>query len=457
MTNKTKDSSIIPGGVTIRIVKAINPVLLSLVFFLTWKLYYYSRTAVPYMWKGEVVIVGLYFITYLYLSHLYRGYWIHLNKKNEIIYSQILSAAITMALMYFILILLCKRIPNIFPLLVMLAVQIVIIHIWANAADSWYCRVYPKKKTIIIWDERPGLEVIIKETGMDGRLDIVGIYHVDEVMNNKDELLGPAEWLFMCDLHSHDRNQLIKYSIEVGKSAYVIPRIGDALMTGADSIHLMHLPILLVRRHPASLEYLAVKRLLDILLSAAGLIILSPIIAVTALAIKANDGGDVFYRQDRLTKDGKVFKILKFRSMKMDAEKDGVARLSSGDKDDRITHVGRFIRKVRIDELPQLINVLRGEMALVGPRPERPEIAAQYQETLPEFSLRLQMKAGVTGYAQVYGKYNTTPYDKLLMDLLYTSKASLVEDFRIIIATVKILFMKESTEGIEEGQTTAAD
>lgn len=456
MTNKTEDNSRIPGGIAIRIVKVINPVLLSLVFFITWKLYYYSKTAVPYMWKGEIVIVGLYFIVYLYLSHLYRGFWIHLNRRAEIIYSQILSATLTMALMYLVLILLCKRLPNILPLLGMLAVQIVLIFIWAYAADSWYCRVFSKKKTIIIWDERPGLERIIEETGMDSRLDVIGIYHVDEVINNKDELLAPAEWLFMCDLHSHDRNQLIKYSIEVSKSAYVIPRIGDALMTGADSTHLMHLPILLVRRHPASLEYLSVKRLLDILLSAAGLIVLSPVIAITAIAIKANDGGDVFYRQDRLTKDGKIFSILKFRSMKMNAEKDGVARLSSGDDDDRITSVGRFIRKVRIDELPQLINVLKGDMALVGPRPERPEIAAQYAETLPEFSLRLQMKAGVTGYAQVYGKYNTTPYDKLLMDLLYTSKASLIEDFRIVIATVKILFMKESTEGVGNGQTTAA-
>ena len=142
--------------------------------------------------------------------------------------------------------------------------------------------------------------------------------------------------------------------------------------------------------------------------------------------------------------------------MKMNAEQDGVARLSSGDNDDRITPVGRVIRKVRVDELPQLINVLKGDMAIVGPRPERPEIAEEYEKDLPEFSLRLQMKAGVTGYAQVYGKYNTTPYDKLLMDLLYTSKAGLIEDFRIIIATVKILFMSESTEGVEEGQTTSA-
>ena len=140
----------------------------------------------------------------------------------------------------------------------------------------------------------------------------------------------------------------------------------------------------------------------------------------------------------------------------MDAEKDGVARLSSGDKDDRITPVGKVIRACRLDELPQLINILKGDMSIVGPRPERPEIAAQYEEVIPAFSLRLQVKAGLTGYAQVYGKYNTEPHDKLQMDLMYINKMSVVEDLRLMFATVRILFMKESTVGVEEGQATAS-
>ena len=177
--------------------------------------------------------------------------------------------------------------------------------------------------------------------------------------------------------------------------------------------------------------------------------------AAVAIAIKLTDHGPIFYRQCRLTKDGKKFDVLKFRSMRVDAEKDGVARLSSGEHDDRITPVGHFIRKCRLDELPQLINILKGDMSLVGPRPERPEIAAQYEEELPEFDLRLQAKAGLTGYAQVYGKYNTTPYDKLQMDLMYISNPSIIEDIKIMFATVKILFMPESTEGVSEGQTTA--
>ena len=140
--------------------------------------------------------------------------------------------------------------------------------------------------------------------------------------------------------------------------------------------------------------------------------------------------------------------------MRVDAEKDGVARLAA-DNDDRITKVGRFIRATRLDELPQLINILKGEMSLIGPRPERPEIAQQYEEMLPEFALRLKVKAGLTGYAQVYGKYNTTPYDKLQMDLMYVADMSFFTDIKLIMLTVQVMFQKDSTEGVEKGNTTA--
>ena len=227
-------------------------------------------------------------------------------------------------------------------------------------------------------------------------------------------------------------------------------------MSGAKQMHMFHLPMMLAERYNPNPEYLLVKRAFDIVASALAMIISSPVMLCVAIAIKATDGGPVFYRQCRLTKDGKTFDVLKFRSMRVDAEKDGVARLSSGSSDDRITPVGRFIRKCRIDELPQFINIFMGDMSFVGPRPERPEIAVQYEETLPEFSLRLQAKAGLTGYAQVYGKYNTTPYDKLQMDLMYIANPNFAEDLKIMFATVKILFKPESTEGVQQGQTTAA-
>ena len=146
---------------------------------------------------------------------------------------------------------------------------------------------------------------------------------------------------------------------------------------------------------------------------------------------------------------------MKFRSMITDAEKDGKARLAT-ENDDRITPVGKFIRATRIDELPQFFNILKGDMSLVGPRPERPEINKEYYEELPEFAYRLRVKAGLTGYAQVYGKYNTTSYDKLKLDLIYVERCSILLDIQLILLTLRVVFTKDATEGLEEGQTNAS-
>ena len=267
--------------------------------------------------------------------------------------------------------------------------------------------------------------------------------------------LQDVQTVFLCGIHSQARNQILKFCVDRGITAYVVPRIGDILMSGSKRVYLFHLPFLRVDRYDPTPEYLLVKRIFDVVVSLTALVVLSPVMLLTAAAIKLTDGGPVFYRQKRLTKNRREFDVLKFRSMRQDAEKDGVARLSTGEHDPRITPVGRVIRRFRIDELPQLFNILQGSMSIVGPRPERPEIAAEYEKELPEFALRLQAKAGLTGYAQVYVKNNTTPYNKLLMDLMYIAHPSFFEDLRIVFATIKILFLPESTEGVEEGRETA--
>ena len=196
------------------------------------------------------------------------------------------------------------------------------------------------------------------------------------------------------------------------------------------------------------------KRMIDLVCALILAIITSPIMLITAIIVKLYDGGPVLYKQVRVTRDDKEFKIMKFRSMRVDAEKDGVARLASKN-DDRITPIGKFIRKVRIDELPQLFNIIKGEMSFIGPRPERPEIIKQYLEEMPEFAYRTKVKAGLAGYAQVYGKYNTTPYDKLKLDLTYIENYTLWMDIKLMLLTLKILFSPESTEGVDEQQITA--
>ena len=435
--------------VTVRVAKAVNPVLLTLPFAVVWFHYYASRLASPYYYWGNWVVVALSFFLYILFCRVYDGFLISINRISEIVYSQALASAISDFLLYVVICLLSKRLVNPLPLLGALAAQVLLAGVWAYCAHQWYFFKFPAKRTAVVYDVREGLERLVEEYGLEKKFNIRAALSVQEALANK-EILNTMETVFLSGIHSHDRNILLKYCVDKDINVYVIPRIGDVLMSGARSMHMFHLPMLRVGRYHPSPVYLVLKRGFDILASGIATVILSPVFAVTAIAIKRYDGGPVFYKQKRLTKDGEIFEVLKFRSMRVDGEKDCVARLSTGDKDDRITPVGRFIRKVRIDELPQLLNILKGDMTICGPRPERPEIAAQYEEELPEFRLRLQAKAGLTGYAQVYGKYNTTPYDKLMMDLMYIAHPSFLQDLQIMFATVKILFMKESTEGFAQ-------
>lgn len=435
--------------VTVRVAKAVNPVLLTLPFAVVWFHYYASRLASPYYYWGNWVVVALFFFLYILFCRVYDGFLISINRISEIVYSQALASVISDFLLYVVICLLSKRLVNPLPLLGALAAQVLLAGVWAYCAHQWYFSKFPAKRTAVVYDVREGLERLVEEYGLEKKFNIRAALSVQEALANK-EILNTMETVFLSGIHSHDRNILLKYCVGKDINVYVIPRIGDVLMSGARSMHMFHLPMLRVGRYHPSPVYLVLKRGFDILASGIATVILSPVFAVTAIAIKRYDGGPVFYKQKRLTKDGEIFEVLKFRSMRVDAEKDGVARLSTGDKDDRITPVGRVIRKVRIDELPQLLNILKGDMTICGPRPERPEIAAQYEEELPEFRLRLQAKAGLTGYAQVYGKYNTTPYDKLVMDLMYIAHPSFLQDLQIMFATVKILFMKESTEGFNQ-------
>ena len=442
--------------IKVRLIKVINIILMTIPFALCWLLYYNVQSVTPYQIKGNGMIILIFMALYAAYGHVYDGFSISLCRIAELIYSQCLAAFISNAIMSIVFFLLIEKFLNVIPLLLAFLAQILISTLWAVVAHKWYFKHYPAKKTAIVYDMRTGLEELVKEYGLDAKFDVQKVISVDECVSNDFKALKDIESVFMCGVHSHDRNVILKYCVQESITSYVLPRIGDVLMSSAEQIHMFHLPVLRVQRYNPRIEYTIVKRLIDILVSGIALLIIWPIMLITAIAIKAYDKGPVFYKQCRLTKNGATFDVLKFRSMRVDAEKDGVARLSTGEKDDRITPVGKFIRKTRIDELPQLINILKGEMTIVGPRPERPEIAAQYEKDLPEFRLRLQAKAGLTGYAQVYGKYNTTPYDKLQMDLMYIAKPSVMEDLRIIFATIKILFMPESTEGVAEGQTTAS-
>lgn len=437
------------------LLNGLDVLLVTGAFWLCWQHFYQNRIDHPFYYLGNLIMVFLFGLFYYSISHLYNGYSVPISRIYELVYSQTLAACLSDGLLYLMILLINRHYITFLPFLPTLVLQFFLIVGWTVAAHQWYFHQFPPKKTVVILGQGQNVDALVKQYGMDVHFDVQTVVPVEECLKDLPGTIGQAEVVFCCGLHSHNRNLVTKYCVAHKISTYVIPRIGDVIMDSARKVHLFHLPMMAVQRYNPSPEYLILKRAYDLALSLVALVLFAPIMAVVAAAIKATDGGDIFYRQARLTKDGKVFQVLKFRSMRMDAEKDGVARLSTGENDPRVTKVGRFIRTVRFDELPQLLNILKGDMAIVGPRPERPAISAQYAQAMPEWNLRLQAKCGLTGYAQVYGQYNTTPYDKLLLDLMYIAKPSLFEDFKIIFATVKILFMKESTAGVAEGQVTA--
>ena len=442
--------------ISTRAAKAINVVLMALPFIYVWYTFYADKLWVRFAMRGHWLVIGLYVLLYITIGRIYEAFLISYNSIGEMIYSQILTLFEVDVIIYIVAWLLIRRLPNPLPILCIFALQIFLSIIWCHWAQWWYFHAFKAYKTVIVWDYREGIAELIEQYNLNKKFEIIDTVSVEECLKDIS-VLNAADTVFLVGIHSHDRNIIMKYCLYNGIKAYLIPRIGDMILSSAKRDHLFHLPLLRVERAKPSFEYLVIKRIGDIVLSLIATVIFSPIMLVTAFCIKLEDHGPVIYKQCRLTKDGKKFDIYKFRSMRTDAEKDGVARLSTGDNDDRITRTGRIIRKLRIDEMPQLFNILKGDLSIVGPRAERPEIAAEYEKTLPEFALRLQVKAGLTGYAQVYGKYNTTPYDKLLMDLMYIANASVFEDLGIIFATVKILFLPESTEGVAEDQTTAME
>lgn len=440
--------------ISVRTAKLINMILMTVPFVYVWYTYYADQLWVRFAMRGHWLVILLYVALYFTIGRIYDAFKMSYNSKGEMVYSQLLSLLEVNVIMCIVTWLLIRHMPDVLPVVLVYGIQIIFAAIWAIVSQEWYYRTFPANKTVVVWDMRQGITKLIDQYNFGKKYKVVATASVDECIDNLD-MLTDADTVFLVGIHSHDRNIIAKYCLMHNVEAYLIPRVGDLIIAGSKRSHMFHLLMLKIERYNPTLEYIMAKRIGDIILSLIALIIASPIMLVTAICIKVEDHGPVFYKQCRLTKDGKEFNILKFRSMRTDAEKDGIARLSSGENDDRITKVGRFIRKVRIDELPQLFNILRGDLTIVGPRAERPEIACEYQKELPEFELRLQVKAGLTGYAQVYGKYNTIPYDKLLMDLMYIANASIFEDLRIIFATVKILFMPESTEGVAEDQITA--
>ena len=439
-----------------------NAVLLvidTLWFQYIWYHFYAASVYIPFWMKGNIAVVLVFTLVYALFAQLYGGFDLKANTASELLYNHAIATVMTGMTLYVLIWLLIRYLPAIPPLLMLMALLVLTAASWAKPANLIMRRIYPPARTVIIYDNKAAFrkgDAITKWADWKFKVtqQIRATEGYDSVIKCIED--NQAEAVMLCGIHSSQRNDVLKYCISNGIYVYIRPNIGDYIVNSSKQLQMASLPVLLCQRASASAGYALVKRVFDIFFALTLMIVLSPILLIVAILIRSYDGGPALYSQQRMTKDGKCFKIYKFRSMRVNAEKDGVARLAS-ENDDRITPVGKFIRATRIDELPQMINILKGDMSVVGPRPERPEIAEQYEQTMPEFSLRLQVKAGLTGYAQIHGKYNTSPYDKLQMDLMYIAKQSIATDFRIILGTIKVIFMPESTEGIGEGEVTAEE
>ncbi|MCI6936512.1 MAG: sugar transferase [Clostridiales bacterium] len=433
----------------VRVAETLLEILiLTLAYYIVWMKGY---DLAYFAYKGKYVLMGVYAVLLYALFLNSECTMFGQLHRGDLIMGQIISICLVNAITYLQLCLIANGILPLTPMLALTAADIVIAIVLILLYTSLYHRLYAPHDMLLIYGHRRGVELKIKMDARKDKYNISGLISSDEGYDKIIREIPKYDAVVINDVPAQLRNDLLKYCYRYRVRTYVSPKLTDIMLRGARNITLFDTPLLLVKGTGLTPAERVTKRAMDILISAIVLLILSPLMLLIAAAIKLEDGGPVFFRQKRLTRNGREFDILKFRSMVVDAEKYAGAVLAT-DNDPRITRVGRIIRPFRLDELPQLINILKGDMSVVGPRPERKVIADEYCKDIPEFAYRLKVRGGLTGYAQIYGKYNTSAYDKLRLDLMYIENYSLLLDIKLMILTIRILFSKESTEGVDKAK-----
>lgn len=413
-----------------------------------WITYYNNILEYPFYRRGNWMMIFLYGIFMVLLMNLYGGFKVGYLKKGNLIYSQVLAVLFTNVFTYLQIAALDKHFLTPIYLIWLTFLDFLIIVVWTVIYQWIYGKLFPPRKMLLISGKRSDYHLVEKINSREDKYEICNTINIEKGIDLLKREILKYDGVIVGDILSHERNLILKYCFANSIRTYSVPKISDILLKSTVELNLFDSPLLLSRNEGLTIEQQLVKRLIDIIGSLIGIILSMPLFLIIALSIKLTDKGPIFFRQERLTKDGKTFNIYKFRTMIQNAENDGIARLAE-EGDTRILPIGKILRRTRLDELPQLINIIRGDMSLVGPRPERPELAAVIEKDIPEFFYRLKVKAGLTGYAQIYGKYNTTPYDKLKLDLTYIRNYSLLMDIKLILMTPKIMFMKEATEGVQ--------
>ena len=434
---------------TVRALETLAEVaLLTLVYYLTWKNMY---DFFMFAYKGKYVLAGVYAVLlFLFFENSDSTKFGQLH-WTDLAVAQVISLALVNLITYFQLCLIANKMISVVPMLVLSASEAVLALLLVLCFDKLYFKLYPPHDMLLVFGSASALNLKFKMDTRKEKYRVSGVISVEAGLDRILEEAAKYDAVILNEVPSALRDDILKFCYRCRIRVYLAPELTDIMIRGAKNNTLFDTPLLTVKGTGLSPVQRVMKRAMDIVLCGLALVPLAPVMLVVAAAIKLEDGGPVFFRQDRLTRGGREFKILKFRSMIVDAEKYTGAIRASGD-DPRITRVGRVIRATRLDELPQLLNILKGDMSIVGPRPERKCLADEITEELPEFPYRLKVRGGLTGYAQIFGKYNTSAYDKLRLDLIYIENYSLLLDIKLIILTLRIIFSKESTEGIDKAK-----
>ena len=443
---------------TLRKIEGIIEVTaLTAIYYFLWYFAYDVPTMHNFSGNGKWLLMGIYafltLILFLYCDSFKFG---HL-KLTDIVISQWISILIINCVTYFQLCLIANTMLNVVPIFILTGIDIVISFVLPYIFTVIYHQFSVPKKMVMIYGSENAVTLESKMNTRNDKYKIIKKISCDEFSYREIiHEIGKYDAVVINDVDAKIRNDLLKYCYKNSIRTYLVPKLSDIIYSGGEEITLFDTPLKLVKGRGLSPAQRFVKRTFDLILSGIAAIPTLIITLFVAIAIKAEDRGPVFYRQKRVTKDGKTFDILKFRSMIVDAESDGKPHPAT-DNDDRITKVGKVIRAMRIDELPQIFNILKGDMSIVGPRPERVEHCEKYGAKIPEFEFRNKVKGGLTGFAQIYGKYNTSALDKLRLDLMYIENYSLILDIKLILMTIRIMFKKESTEGFVEVPIENAD
>ncbi len=427
----------------------IEVIALTVAYYIFWRRGYEEANFPDYYGYGKYVLAGVYAVLTILLYRNADGFAFGNLRRFGLCMAQWISLLMVNVITYFQLCLIANVMVSPVPMLMLTAIQAVMILLFVCLYNALYYRMYAPHTMLMIYGTNDAVTLKFKMDSRKDKYKIKKLISVDVGLERVCEEIAKYDCVLINDVPAEIRNDILKFCYQHKVRTYVVPKISDILMRGAYPITAMDTPIVMVKGTGLSLVDRFLKRTLDIVLCMVAMVVALPFMLITAIAIKLEDGGPVFFKQKRATIGGREFEILKFRSMIVDAEKEGFSIPATGE-DPRITKVGRIIRATRIDELPQILNILKGDMSIVGPRPERLEHVREYSREIPEFEYRLKVKGGLTGYAQIYGKYNTSAYDKLRLDLMYIENYSILLDIKLIILTVRIMLSKESTEGFEK-------